>query len=72
MASANIMAAEAGIKQAEINVQYAKVMAPISGVIGKSNVSEGSLVSPNGTVSMAKIQQLDPMYVNIKIGRAHV
>ena len=65
VASANIMAAEAGIKQAEINVQYAKVMAPISGVIGKSNVSEGSLVSPNGTVSMAKIQQLDPMYVNI-------
>ena len=65
VASANIMAAEAGIKQAEINVQYAKVLAPISGVIGKSNVSEGSLVSPNGTVSMAKIQQLDPMYVNI-------
>ena len=65
VASANIMAAEAGIKQAEINVQYAKVMAPISGVIGKSNVSEGSLVSPNGTTSMAKIQQLDPMYVNI-------
>ena len=66
VASANIMAAEAGIKQAEINVQYAKVMAPISGVIGKSNVSEGSLVSPGSvTNGMAKIQQLDPMYVNI-------
>ncbi|MFC2278678.1 MAG: efflux RND transporter periplasmic adaptor subunit [Cardiobacterium hominis] len=65
VASANIMAAEAGIKQAEINVQYAKVLAPISGVIGKSNVSEGALVAPGSTANMAKIQQLDPMYVNI-------
>lgn len=65
VASANILVAEAAIKQAEINVQYAKVLAPISGVIGKSNVSEGALVSPGSTTSMAKIQQLDPLYVNI-------
>mgnify|MGYP003086840747 CR=1 FL=1 len=61
VASANILVAEAAIKQAEINVQYAKVLAPISGVIGKSNVSEGALVSPGNTTSMAKIQQLDPL-----------
>ena len=65
VASANIMVAEAAIKQAEINVQYAKVLAPISGVIGKSNVSEGALVAPGSTANMAKIQQLDPLYVNI-------
>ena len=71
VASANILVAEAAIKQAEINVQYAKVLAPISGVIGKSNVSEGALVSP-GTTSMAKIQQLDPLYVNITQSAANL
>ena len=72
VASANIMVAEAAIKQAEINVQYAKVLAPISGVIGKSNVSEGALVSPGNTTSMAKIQQLDPLYVNITQSAANL
>ncbi|WP_298080709.1 efflux RND transporter periplasmic adaptor subunit [uncultured Cardiobacterium sp.] len=72
VASANILVAEAAIKQAEINVQYAKVLAPISGVIGKSNVSEGALVSPGNTTSMAKIQQLDPLYVNITQSAANL
>ena len=72
VASANILVAEAAIKQAESNVQYAKVLAPISGVIGKSNVSEGALVSPGNTTSMAKIQQLDPLYVNITQSAANL
>ena len=72
VASANIMVAEAAIKQAEINVQYAKVLAPISGVIGKSNVSEGALVAPSSTANMAKIQQLDPLYVNITQSAANL
>ena len=72
VAFANILVAEAAIKQAEINVQYAKVLAPISGVIGKSNVSEGALVSPGNTTSMAKIQQLDPLYVNITQSAANL
>ena len=66
VAEANIMSAQAAIRQAEINLEYTRVKAPISGVIGKSNVSEGSLVSPGGLVGgMARIQQIDPMYVNI-------
>ncbi|MDO4435453.1 MAG: efflux RND transporter periplasmic adaptor subunit [Cardiobacteriaceae bacterium] len=63
VADANIEAAKAGVKLAEINVAYAKVKAPISGVIGRSLVSEGALV--NSGVQMANIQQLDPMTVNI-------
>ncbi len=72
VASANILVAEAAIKQAEINVQYAKVLAPISGVIGKSNVSEGALVAPGSTTNMAKIQQLDPLYMNITQSAANL
>ncbi len=64
VAEASIMTAQAMIKQAEINLEYTKVKAPISGIIGRSNVSEGALVSP-GSVEMATILQIDPMYVNI-------
>lgn len=71
VAEANIMSAQAAIRQAEINLEYTRVKAPIAGVIGKSNVSEGSLVSP-GAVQMATIQQLDPMYVNITQSAADV
>ncbi len=63
VSEAGIQAARASIKQAEINVNYAKVKAPISGIIGRSLVTEGALV--NSSVRMAEIQQLDPMYANI-------
>lgn len=63
VSEASIQAARAAIKQAQINVNYAKVKAPISGIIGRSLVSEGALVS--NSIRMADIQQLDPMYLNI-------
>lgn len=64
VADANILSAKANIKQAQISLDYAKVYAPISGVISRSYVTTGTLV--NSSVQMAKIQQLDPMYVNIR------
>lgn len=63
---ANIEIAKAAITQAELNVQYARVSAPISGFIGQAEVTEGALVSAATGTQMAKIQQVDPLYVNIK------
>lgn len=63
VADANISAAKAAVKQAQINVDYAKVRAPISGILGRSFIHEGSLVSQ--ATQMVKIQQLNPMHVNI-------
>jgi membrane fusion protein (multidrug efflux system) len=57
--------AEATLKSAQINVRYTKVMAPISGRIGRSAVTEGALVSNGQTTAMATIQQLDPIYVDV-------
>ncbi|WP_122660072.1 HlyD family efflux transporter periplasmic adaptor subunit, partial [Pseudomonas viridiflava] len=41
------------------------VLAPISGRIGRSAVTEGALVSNGQTNAMATIQQLDPIYVDV-------
>jgi len=64
-AVANIATAMASIEQANINLAYTKVMAPIAGRIGRSSVTPGALVTANQTTALATITQLDPIYVDV-------
>ncbi|MFG3452481.1 efflux RND transporter periplasmic adaptor subunit [Stutzerimonas stutzeri] len=64
-ARAASLQAEAELERARINVRYTKVLAPISGRIGRSAVTEGALVSSGQTQALAVIQQLDPIYVDV-------
>ncbi|HOL05913.1 MAG TPA: efflux RND transporter periplasmic adaptor subunit [Syntrophorhabdaceae bacterium] len=64
-AQADINYWKAATEAAQINLGYTKVVAPISGRIGKSYVTEGALVTANQPVALATIQQLDPVYVDI-------
>jgi len=56
--------AQADVETAQLNLDYATVKAPISGRIGRAQVTEGALVGQNEATVMAKIQQLDPIYVD--------
>lgn len=64
-AQAEVLAAKAQVKTAQINVDYTKVRAPISGQISKSEVTAGALVTANQAQPLAVISQLDPIYVDI-------
>lgn len=64
-ARAASLQAEANLEQARINVRYTKVLAPISGRIGRSAVTEGALVNNGQLQELAVIQQLDPIYVDV-------
>ncbi|CAM3404958.1 efflux RND transporter periplasmic adaptor subunit [Shewanella violacea] len=64
-ALAKVAVANAAINTAKINLVYTEVKAPISGRIGKSSVTAGALVTANQTQILAKIQQLDPINVDI-------
>ncbi|MHA6193314.1 efflux RND transporter periplasmic adaptor subunit [Pseudomonas wadenswilerensis] len=64
-AQAKRLQAEASLKSAQIDLRYTKVLAPLSGRIGRSNVTEGALVSNGQATAMATIQQLDPIYVDV-------
>ncbi|MBX8476023.1 efflux RND transporter periplasmic adaptor subunit [Pseudomonas capsici] len=64
-AVASSQEAQAALQTAQINLRYTKVLAPISGRIGRSAVTEGALVSSAQTEAMATIQQLDPIYVDV-------
>lgn len=63
-AEAQIMSAQAAIRSAQVSIGYTRIVAPISGFIGQSFVSEGALVSP-AAGKLATITETDPMYVNI-------
>lgn len=65
-AKAEIMASKAALRTAEINLGYTRITAPISGRIGKSAVTEGALVTAQQADSLTAIQQLDPMYVDVR------
>lgn len=64
-AQAKRLQAEATLKSAQIDLRYTKVLAPISGRIGRSSVTEGALVNNGQADAMAVIQQLDPIYVDV-------
>jgi membrane fusion protein (multidrug efflux system) len=62
---ADIQYYKATVETARINLGYTSVTAPISGRIGRSNVTEGALVTAYQPAALATIQQLDPMYVDV-------
>lgn len=64
-ADASVTAAKAAVESARINLAYTKVTSPISGRIGKSNVTEGALVTNGQATELATVQQLDPIYVDV-------
>lgn len=64
-AKASVEMAKAAINQAEINLDYTKVEAPISGHISRSAVTPGALVTANQAQALAQISQLDPINVDI-------
>jgi len=64
-AEADIEYCKAAVETARINLDYTRVTAPISGRIGKSNVTDGALVTAYQAPPLATIQQLDPIYVDV-------
>ncbi len=68
-AQANEQVAKAGLEEAEINLGYTTVKAPISGITGKEAQSVGSLISPTSPASslLTTMVQTNPLYVNFSV-----
>jgi membrane fusion protein (multidrug efflux system) len=62
---AQLEASKAAMESAKINLSYTPIKAPISGRIGRSNITEGALVTAYQPIALATIQQLDPIYVDV-------
>lgn len=64
-AKAAVASAASAVRTAEINLGYTEVKAPISGLIGRSSVTEGALVTAGQATALATIRQIDPIYVDL-------
>lgn len=71
-ANADIASARAQIMAAQVNVNYAKMFAPIAGRISRTLLTEGELVTADQTTPLAVITQLDPIYVDLTINSEDV
>lgn len=55
----------AELESARIDLSYTRILAPISGRIGKSDVTVGALVTANQPIALATIRRFDPIYVDV-------
>ncbi|GHC33428.1 efflux RND transporter periplasmic adaptor subunit [Aidingimonas halophila] len=65
VAQANVAQAEAALASAHLDLEYSKVTAPVSGMIGLHQVNTGNLVT-DGT-ELATITPLDPLEVRFQL-----
>jgi len=68
---AAIAAAEAKVKQAELDLSYTRVTAPIAGISGRALRSEGSLVTPNTDAALlTTVTQVNPVWIRFPLAEA--
>ncbi|HHD1956460.1 TPA: efflux RND transporter periplasmic adaptor subunit [Klebsiella pneumoniae] len=65
-AAAEVAQAKAELSRRKLELQFATVDSPINGRIEQSIVSEGALVGPNDNTSLAKVQQINEVYVDVR------
>lgn len=74
--AAAVKQAEANVQTARVNLSYTNITSPIDGHSGEQQVTEGAIVGAGTTDSgssstlLTTVNQLDPMYVNFTVGAA--
>ena len=69
-AAADVALAKAALQRRRLDLQFASVEAPIAGRIDQTLISEGALVGPADSTPMARIQQIDQVYVDVRLPAA--
>lgn len=65
-AQAQLLSAQAQERQAQIELDYTEIRAPVSGRIGRAAVTPGNVVTPSSG-ALATIVSQDPMYVSFTV-----
>lgn len=73
LATAEVSAAAAQVRLAELNLGYTRVAAPITGITGQEQVPEGSLIGTSADTSLlTRITQVDPVHVNFSVSESEL
>lgn len=65
LAEADVGVARAALARSEVILGYSQIKSPIDGVVGRSMVTPGALVTANQAQALTTVQQLDPIYVDL-------
>ncbi len=69
--AAAVQMAQARVRQAELNLSYTSVEAPIGGITGRAQQSVGSLVQPNNdSAVLTTLTRADPIWVRFALSEA--
>jgi RND family efflux transporter MFP subunit len=72
IAKASIQTAEAAVRDAQLNLEFTKILSPIDGRVSRTKITEGNLVQ-TGTdekTVLTTVVTVDPIYVNFNIDEA--
>jgi len=70
-AAGAVMQDEASLQTAKINLGYTDITAPITGKVGRTNITKGNVVSPESGVLTTIVSQ-DPMYVTFPVSQREI
>jgi RND family efflux transporter MFP subunit len=71
-AKADLSKAEAALREAKLNLEFCRVLAPMDGRITDTFVDEGNLVGRGEPTLLATIVQLSPAYVSLDVSESDV
>jgi membrane fusion protein (multidrug efflux system) len=71
VAEASVAQAQAQLRQAELNLSYTRVVSPITGITGRAEKSQGSLVSPSDGL-LTRVTQTDPIWVRFSFSEGEL
>jgi len=66
-ARAAVAASQAELEEAELELSYTEIKAPISGMVGESKVDIGALVGSGGQSLLTSIKRIDPIFVKFNM-----
>lgn len=72
MAVASLQASDAKVREAELNLSYTTVTAPVAGVTGRALRSEGSLVTAGSDSLLTTLVQVNPLWVRFSAGEGEL
>jgi membrane fusion protein, multidrug efflux system len=64
---AAVTAAQASFEQAQLNLDYTKIVSPLNGIAGQQEAQIGDLVGTGGNVVLTTVSQIDPIWFYLPI-----
>lgn len=71
-AQASVLTAEANVYKAKVNLGFASIHSPVTGMAGKAVFREGALISPGPNSLLANLYVVDPIWVNFSLSQGDI